>query len=254
LIELKKSDFEYREWLALKYAQDWAFLSGAEPKSDYMADYHSHYSKEQREYIHKIMRMMRFTNSLGNTLSPKTSSAETETSSAACIVRNREYSQKKKSEQDDGDHDHIAASPPVIFGLILAAGLLLHKLFPLGIMDHPTYLSKTVANLLLVIAGVIMVPTTILMLRKKTDPRPYKPTTAIITEGCFRYSRNPLYLSLVLIYGGIAIHGNSWWLVLSLPFFFVALVRGVVLREEKYLEAKFGDEYLRYKMNVRRWI
>jgi protein-S-isoprenylcysteine O-methyltransferase Ste14 len=218
-----------------------------------MADYHSHYSKEQREYIQKIMRMMRFTNSLGNTLSPKSSRSEAEASSAACIVKDRTYAQKK-AKKDDGDHDHIIASPPVIFGIILAAGLLIHKCFPLGIMAHPTSLSKMLANLLFVIAGIVMVPTTLLMLRKKTDPRPDRPTTTIVTGGFFRYSRNPLYLSLMLIYGGIALHTNSWWLVLSLPVFFVALERAVVLREEKYLEGKFGDEYLRYKSNVRRWI
>ena len=200
------------------------------------------------------MRMMRFTNSLGNTLSPKSSSSEAEASSAACIVQNRTYSQKKKAKKDDGDHAHVVASPPVIFGIILAAGLLVHKCFPLAIMDHPTSLSKTMANLLFVIAGIVMVPTTLLMIRKKTDPRPDRPTTTIVTEGFFRYSRNPLYLSLMLIYGGIAIHANSWWLVFSLPVLFVALKRAVVLREEKYLETKFGDEYLRYKKDVRRWI
>jgi len=219
-----------------------------------MADYHSHYSKEQREYIQKIMRMMRFTNSLGNTLSPKSLSSEAEASSAACIVQNRTYSQKKQAAKDDGDHAHIIAPPPVIFGIILAAGLLVHRCFPLDIMAHPTSLTKTLANLLFVIAGIVMVSTTLLMIRKKTDPRPDRPTTTIVTEGFFRYSRNPLYLSLMLIYGGIALHANSWWLALLLPAFFVALERAVVLREEEYLETKFGDEYLRYKRNVRRWI
>ena len=63
-----------------------------------------------------------------------------------------------------------------------------------------------------------------------------------------------MYLSLMLIYSGIAIYANSLWLVFLLPVLFVALERGVVLREEKYLEGKFGDEYLEYKNKVRRWI
>jgi protein-S-isoprenylcysteine O-methyltransferase Ste14 len=254
LIELNKSDFEYKEWLALKYAQDWVFLNGAEPKSDSMADYQSHYPKEQREYIHKIMRLMRFTNSLGNTLSPKSSSSETDANSAVCIIQNREYSRKKGAAKDDGDHAHVIAPPPVIFGIILAAGLLIHRCFPLLIMAHSSNLSKVLANLLFVISGVIMVSTTRLMLRKKTALRPERPTTTIVTEGFFRYSRNPLYLSLMMIYSGIAIHANSLWLVFLLPVFFVGLERCVVLREETYLESKFGDEYLRYKKNVRRWI
>lgn len=254
LIELNKSDFEYEEWLALKYAQDWVFLNEAEPKSDYLADYQSHYPKEQREYIHKIMRMMRFTNSLGNTLSPKSSRSATEATSAVCIIQNREYLRKKEAAKDDGDHAHIIAPPPVIFGIILAAALLIDKCFPLTIMAHPGTLSKVLANSLFAISGVIMVSTTRLMLRKKTALRPEKSTTTIVTEGFFRYSRNPLYLSLIMIYSGISIHANSLWLVFFLPVFFVALERGVVLREEKYLEGKFGDEYVRYKKNVRRWI
>ena len=113
---------------------------------------------------------------------------------------------------------------------------------------------KVLAGLLFVLAGVIMVSTTRLMLRKKTDPRPDRPTTTIVTEGFFRYSRNPLYLSLMLIYSGIAIYANSLWLIFLLPLLFVGLERGVVLREERYLERKFGDEYLQYKKKVRRWI
>jgi protein-S-isoprenylcysteine O-methyltransferase Ste14 len=251
---LNKSDFEYREWLALKYAQDWALENGAEPQGDYIEDFQSHYSEEQKEYMHKIMRMMRFTNSLGNTLSHRSSSSETAASSAACIIKDRQYSRKKEGAKGDQDHDQILMAPPVIFGIILAAGLLLHKCFPLTIMSSRGPLSKMLACILFVIAGLVMVTSTRLMLRKKTDPRPDRPTTRIVTEGFFRYSRNPLYISLMTVFCGIAVYANSLWLLLLFPVFFGALERAVVLREEKYLEDKFGDEYLRYKKKVRRWI
>jgi len=240
--------------LALKYAQDWAFLNGAEPESAYVADFQSHYSKEQREHVKKIMRMMRFSNSLGNTLSRKSSNSESEASSAACIIQNREYAPKTEAGKDGKDHDNIVAHPPVIFGIVLVVGFLIHKCFPVAIMSHAGSLSKVLAGILFVIAGIIMVSGTRLMLRKKTDPRPDRPTTTIVTEGFFRYSRNPLYLSLMLIYSGIAIYANSLWLLFLLPLLFSGLERGVVLREEKYLEGKFGDEYLQYKKKVRRWV
>jgi protein-S-isoprenylcysteine O-methyltransferase Ste14 len=254
LIGLNKSDFDYREWLALKYAQDWALLNGAEPESAYVGDFQSHYPQEQREYIKKIMRMMRFTNSLGNTLSRKSSNSGTEANSAACIIQNREYTPKTEAGKDGKDHDNIVAHPPVIFGIVLAVAFLIHKCFPLAITSHAGSLSKVLAGILFVIAGIIMVSGTRLMLRKKTNPRPDRPTTTIVTEGFFRYSRNPLYLSLMLIYSGIAVYANSLWLVFLLPLLFVGLERGVVLREERYLEGKFGEEYLRYKKKVRRWI
>lgn len=254
LIELNKSDFEYREWLALKYAQDWALSKGEEPEGDYLGDFRSHYSHEHIEYMHKIVRMMMFMNSLGNTLSRRSSNSEGRGASAACVIQSGEYARGKETEKDAKDHPQIAAHPPVFFGIVLVAGFLLHKLFPLAIVSNPGTLSKVMAGLLFVISGIVMVSTTRLMLRKKTDPRPDRPTSAIVTEGFFRYSRNPLYVSLMLVYAGIGIYANSLCILLLLPVLLLALERGVVVREEAYLERKFGEEYLRYKNNVRRWI
>lgn len=67
LIALDPKDFEYREWLALKYAQDWVALGGDEPAGDYMDDYRNRYSDRERKYILKLMRMMRFANYFNNT-------------------------------------------------------------------------------------------------------------------------------------------------------------------------------------------
>lgn len=67
LIALDPKDFEYREWLALKYAQDWVALDGDEPAGDYMDEYRNQYSERERKYILKLMRMMRFANFFNNT-------------------------------------------------------------------------------------------------------------------------------------------------------------------------------------------
>lgn len=80
----------------------------------------------------------------------------------------------------------------------------------------------------------------------KVDPR--EPTTAIVTGGPYRFTRNPLYLSMTLIYSGITA------LFDALPGVLRIMRRGVIEREERYLEGKFGDEYLNYKAQVRRWI
>ena len=81
-----------------------------------------------------------------------------------------------------------------------------------------------------------------------------KPTTSLVSDGAFHYSRNPTYLSLTLLYVGLAlVLGSPWVLLMVVPA--VALTQwGVVLREERYLEAKFGEEYRRYKTNVRQWL
>ncbi len=92
------------------------------------------------------------------------------------------------------------------------------------------------------------------MKRAQTNVDPRKPTTAIVAEGPYRYTRNPLYVGMTLIYAGISALANALPPVLLLPAVFAVMRRGVIEREERYLERKFGDEYLRYKGQVRRWI
>jgi hypothetical protein len=67
LISLDKKDFQYREWLALKYAQDWVFLGGKEPAGEFMDDFRREYGPRDRKYILKLMRVMRFANCWNNT-------------------------------------------------------------------------------------------------------------------------------------------------------------------------------------------
>ncbi len=83
---------------------------------------------------------------------------------------------------------------------------------------------------------------------------PWKPTTTIIRTGPYGWSRNPIYVAMTVASAGIAILANSlWMLALLVPT--VAVVHyGVVLREERYLEARFGDAYREYRASVRRWI
>ena len=91
---------------------------------------------------------------------------------------------------------------------------------------------------------------------RKTDVpiRTDKPVPRLTTEGPFRYSRNPSYLALAMIYAGIAFLLNSLWAILFLPLVVVVMQREVIGREERYLERTFGEEYLTYKGKVRRWV
>lgn len=92
------------------------------------------------------------------------------------------------------------------------------------------------------------------MRRAGTNVLPGKPTLSIVTGGPFRFSRNPLYIAGSVLYLGLTLISNSAWpLVLSVPML-VVLDWGIVRREERYLEAKFGGDYLAYKTRVRRWL
>ena len=80
------------------------------------------------------------------------------------------------------------------------------------------------------------------------------PTTTIVNTGPYRFTRNPIYLGMVLGLIGLAIALNSLWLLLTLAPFALVIRYGVVAREEAYLERKFGDDYRRYRARVRRWL
>lgn len=79
-------------------------------------------------------------------------------------------------------------------------------------------------------------------------------TTTIVTSGPFRLSRNPGYLSLTLMYIGISVLTDALWPLILLPAIVLVVDRAVIRREERYLERKFGDEYLHYKVRTRRWV
>jgi len=87
-----------------------------------------------------------------------------------------------------------------------------------------------------------------------TAIRTHRPTTVIIKTGPYRLSRNPIYLSFTLLHVGIGVWINSAWLLGILIPTLLLISHGVVAREERYLARKFGDEYLRYKASVRRWL
>lgn len=91
------------------------------------------------------------------------------------------------------------------------------------------------------------------MLAAETNINPFKPTTSIVRTGPFRFTRNPLYLAMTLIYLGLTLLANTWWCFPLLVPVLLLIHFGVVKREERYLERKFGDSYREYQSRVRRY-
>lgn len=153
--------------------------------------------------------------------------------------------------QAEKDTAGVIALPPLILGGFLVVGLALDYFLPSGVRAGVWHFPLGAA---LVLAGIAL---GLLGERRLhgvgTNVSPLKPTTAIATDGIYRYTRNPLYLALTLIMLGIACLANGLWtLLLVVPF--VAVIRyGVIAREETYLDRKFGDAYRDYKTRVRRW-
>ena len=131
-------------------------------------------------------------------------------------------------------------------------GLLLHLMLPLHVL--PTTLARGIG----VVCVLVSFPLTIATLRAlscaHTPVDPMKPTTALVTEGPFRSSRNPLYVALTLLYLGMAFLVNAWWILLLVVPVLLVIRYGVIAREEAYLTRKFGDAYRQYTAQVRRWL
>jgi protein-S-isoprenylcysteine O-methyltransferase Ste14 len=87
-----------------------------------------------------------------------------------------------------------------------------------------------------------------------TSPDPHEPTTTIATAGPYRFTRNPMYLGMTLILGGLAFLGNALWPLVAVVPVVWWIQTQVIAKEEAYLEAKFGAEYLALKARVRRWL
>ena len=155
---------------------------------------------------------------------------------------------------DDLAHDTagVVAPPPLIFASALGLGLLLQQLVPVAFL--PRSWAKYVGWPLVAVSFLPGAFAAFAMRRARTDLNPYRPTTAIVAAGPFKYTRNPIYLSFTLLYAGITLLANSLWSALLLPGVLFVMRRGVIAREEQYLERKFGTEYLQYKARVRRWL
>jgi len=143
--------------------------------------------------------------------------------------------------------------PPLIFAAFLMSGLALHWILPVNIPTGYLWIRLAIGGPLLLISGTIAIQTFRLMRKKDTPIDFNKPATAIVTRGPFRFTRNPLYLSLLMLYAGIAFLVNSLWF---LPFLMVmlALFNAIAKREEEYLEETFREDYIAYKNRVRRWL
>ncbi len=160
----------------------------------------------------------------------------------------------KAGKATERDHPGVIAPPPLIFGGIFLLTLLLDW----GVGGTGFALPDTlrlIAGGVLGLAGLALIVAAALLLRTaRTAIEPWKPTTAIVTTGVYGISRNPIYLGLALGYAGLSFLADSMAALAGLPFALVIMHYGVIKREERYLEGKFGDGYATYRRSVRRWI
>lgn len=154
----------------------------------------------------------------------------------------------------DRDTPGVIAPPPLLFLGMLGVAMAIERL----VRRVPTGLPRAARlglALLLLVGAIALLAGALRRFRAaRTNPEPWKPSTAVVADGVYRHTRNPMYLGMTLIYVALALATDSGVALLLVPAL-VALVQvGVIAREERYLEGKFGDGYRRYRASVRRWL
>jgi protein-S-isoprenylcysteine O-methyltransferase Ste14 len=154
---------------------------------------------------------------------------------------------------DTADTANAIVRPPIAWALAVLAGLALNWLLPLPFF--PTVVSAGwFGGIVFVLALALVAWAITTMTRAGSNVPTNLPSTTIVETGPYRFTRNPIYLGMVLGLIGLAVAFNDLWLLMTLVPFALVVRYGVITREEAYLERKFGDVYRRYRARVRRWV
>ena len=150
------------------------------------------------------------------------------------------------------DTPGVIAPPPLGLLGFLLAGLALDWIRPLPLL--PAVVQYAIGGVLIALASAFAFSAIARFLRAGTNVPTRRPATVLVTNGPYRFTRNPIYTGMILLLLGIGVMVDSAWiLAMAVPLALV-LRFGVIAREERYLEAKFGDPYRAYCARVRRWI
>ena len=158
----------------------------------------------------------------------------------------------KDPETNGTDNPNVAVHPPVLVLGCLLAAVVLEGFLPTAIGFDA--LRGLVGTVVCVVALVIFVLAIRRFRQSGTNVQTSRPSTTVVTDGVYRFTRNPIYLSMCLFMAGLGLVLDNLWVVLSLALIVPVLRYGVIAREETYLERKFGASYLEYKKSARRWL
>lgn len=164
------------------------------------------------------------------------------------------------SDQQSADNGTagVVARPPLLFLAALVLGFVLDHLlrlpFPVARTGWVHWISAINAGALIVMGIAVFAASIRNFSRAATPVQGTRPTRALVTTGIHRWSRNPIYLGMFLVYGGIGLVVSSPWILLLAVPLAITIHYGVVAREEAYLERRFGEAYRDYKARVGRWL
>lgn len=146
---------------------------------------------------------------------------------------------------------HVVAPPPLIYLVAVAFVLALHARHPLPLANG--WWAIVLGGGLIGGGGLLVAWAFRTMAGAGTTGSPFGQATALVTDGPFRFGRNPIYLAMTGMYLGVGLVANTWWAVGVLPLMLLVVRFCVIHREEHRLERQFGEVYQAYAARVRRW-
>ncbi len=159
-------------------------------------------------------------------------------------------------ESSGSDRAAVRFPPPLVAVLTILAGYGLERVVPLAAAPTMPSVVRYGGGGFVVAASVAVLSVwpIILFRRSGQDPRPWTPTPELLVDGPYRFTRNPMYLMMVLVCAGASLLLASAWVLLLTPLCGVIIHLTAIRHEETYLERMFGESYRRYRERVRRWI
>jgi protein-S-isoprenylcysteine O-methyltransferase Ste14 len=154
------------------------------------------------------------------------------------------------------DSAQVQFPPPILLLVCLVAGWALDQIWRWPILPADAWVGPRVAvSVALIVAGLgLIIYCAQLFKRAQTHIEPWRATSTIITDGPYRYSRNPIYVGFLITGGGIALAFNTCWILSSVLAFGLIANKLVIEKEENYLERKFGESDSSYRRETRRWL
>lgn len=152
------------------------------------------------------------------------------------------------------DHPGVYLPPPIAYVLIFLAGLFLQSKIPIVPAFFHGHVIKILGIIFIVIALFFLFKSLRQFFHTRNTVVTMKPASSLQSNGIYNITRNPMYLGLALVYLGLSCLIGNWWNIILLPFLILFVQQYIIKREEKYLERRFGQEYLDYKQKVRRWL
>jgi protein-S-isoprenylcysteine O-methyltransferase Ste14 len=153
------------------------------------------------------------------------------------------------------DRPGIIVVPPLAWLVALVASVALGRWLPLGFLPPYPWLAGLVVGLLIIAASVaVNVSGFVAFRRAGTNVNPYKPALRVVRGGIMRFTRNPMYLGMVLFVAGLGVALSNVWGLIAAAALWAVFHWGVVRRDERYMEAKFGSPYRQLLTETRRWL